>query len=60
MQLNSVINSAGSAASPMSKVQGNPTQDGLARKAGLPCILVTGEAALAADLIKRSIFEALV
>ena len=53
-----MIKSAASAASPMTKLQGSPrttawhADDG---GRGLPCILVIGEAALAADFITQSI-----
>ena len=52
-----------SAASPLTQMQGSPAP---ARRLcgdnvrGLPCIVVIGEATLAADLIKRFIFKHLV
>ena len=51
---------AASVASPTTKNAGEPTDDGSEcgqRVAGLPCILVIGEAALAADLITGLIFK---
>ena len=55
-----VIKSSFSAASPMTKMQGSPRPPPSAWQAvvhGLPCILVIGEAAPAADLITGSIFK---
>ena len=55
-----MIKSAASTASPMTKMQGSPrtaarhADDG---RRGLPCILVIGEAALAAGLLTQLIFK---
>ena len=60
LKINRVIKLVVSAASPMTKMQGSLRPPSSACRAvvrGLPCILVIGEAALAADLITQSIFK---
>ena len=60
LKINPVIKLPASAASPMTKGQGSPRPPPSACRAvvrGLSCILVIGEAALAADLITGLIFK---
>ncbi len=60
LKINRVIKLAASAAFPMTKLQESPQCHVVPCRAvvhGLLCILVIGEAALAADLIARLIFE---
>ena len=63
LKINRVIKLAAGAASPMTKMQGSPRPLSSACRAvvrGLPCILVIGEAALAADLVMASLIRLLV